>query len=194
MRAAYDSMSTNRCTVLDERLRRRFACGRREAAVGTLTRTSVRHSHTSARHHQRTCRPPDDRTRTSDHPRRRRPDRPRRGHSARHASTAGPHTTAAPTTADLKVHILPVDICHLPPDSFKTHLSSFRFIWASDYGLFLSSALHCFYPKLMFIVCCTAFSMRVCLFTRGAILLGIESALLSEEDEDGAASSASKRP
>ena len=145
MRAAYDSMSTNRCTVLDERLRRRFACGRREAAVGTLTRTSVRHSHTSARHHQRTCRPPDDRTRTSDHPRRRRPDRPRRGHSARHASTAGPHTTAAPTTADLKVHILPVDICHLPPDSFPFHLSiGLRPVFIVCTALFLSEVdVHC---------------------------------------------------
>ena len=38
------------------------------------------------------------------------------------------------------------------------HLNSFHFIWAPDYVLFLSSALHCFYPKLPFIVCCTAFS------------------------------------
>ena len=36
--------------------------------------------------------------------------------------------------------------------------------------------LHCFYPKLLFIVCCTAYSIHICLFTRGAILLGIESA------------------
>jgi len=39
---------------------------------------------------------------------------------------------------------LPVDICQLSPDSFKTHLSSFCFIWAPDYVLFLSPALHCF--------------------------------------------------
>jgi len=43
----------------------------------------------------------------------------------------------------------PVDICQLSADSFKTHLNSFRFIWAPDYVLFLSSALHCFYPKLL---------------------------------------------
>ena len=36
----------------------------------------------------------------------------------------------------------------LSPDSFKTHLNSFRFIWSPDYVLFLSSALHCFYPQL----------------------------------------------
>ena len=73
----------------------------------------------------------------------------------------------------------------VPPDSFKTHLNSFRFIWAPDFVLFLSSALHCFYPKLLFIVCCAAFSIHICLFIRGAILLGIESAPLSEdEDED----------
>ena len=42
-----------------------------------------------------------------------------------------------------------------------------------------------FLPKLLFIVCCTAFSIHICLLTRGAILLEIESAPLSEdEDED----------
>jgi len=40
-----------------------------------------------------------------------------------------------------------------------------------------------FLSKLLFIVCCTAFSLHICLFTRGAILLGIESAPLSEEEE-----------
>jgi len=60
---------------------------------------------------------------------------------------------------------LPVDASYLlSPDCFKTHLSSFRFIWAPDYVMFSSSALHCFYPKLLFIVCCTAF----CLFTHGS--------------------------
>jgi len=39
-------------------------------------------------------------------------------------------------------------------------------------------------PKLLFIVCCTAFSIHIRLFTRGAILLGIESAPLMEKDED----------
>jgi len=77
-----------------------------------------------------------------------------------------------------------VDICQLSPDSFKTHLNSVHFIWAPVCILFLSSALHCFYPKLLFIVCRTAFSIHICLFTRGAILLGIESAPLSEDDED----------
>ena len=42
----------------------------------------------------------------------------------------------------------------------------------------------CFYSKLLFIVCCTAFSIHICLFTRGAILLGIESAPLSKEEEE----------
>jgi len=78
---------------------------------------------------------------------------------------------------------LPVDICQLSPESFKTHLNSFHFTRAPVCVLFLSSALHCFHPKLLFIVCCTAFSVHICLFTRGAILLGIESAPLSEDDK-----------
>ena len=78
---------------------------------------------------------------------------------------------------------LPVDICQLSPESFKTHLNSFHFTRAPVCVLFLSSALHCFHPKLLFIVCCTAFSVHICLFTRGAILLGIESAPLSDDDE-----------
>jgi len=78
---------------------------------------------------------------------------------------------------------LPVDICQLSPESFKTHLNSFHFTRAPVCVLFLSSALHCFHPKLLFIVCCTAFSVHICLFTHGAILLGIESAPLSEDDE-----------
>jgi len=65
-------------------------------------------------------------------------------------------------------------------------MAELSFIWAPNYVLFLSSAVHCFYRKLLFIVCCTAFSIHICLFTRGAILLGIKSAPLSEdEDEDG---------
>jgi len=79
---------------------------------------------------------------------------------------------------------LPADICQLPPDSFKTHLNRFRFISAPDYVLFLSSALHCFYPKLLFTVWCTDFSIHICLFTRGAILLEIESAPLSEDEDE----------
>jgi len=47
----------------------------------------------------------------------------------------------------------------------------------------LSSVLHCFYPKLLLIVCCTVFSIHICLFTRGAISLGIESAPVSEDDK-----------
>jgi len=35
----------------------------------------------------------------------------------------------------------------------------------------------------LFIVCCTAFSLHICLLTRGAILLGIESAPLSEDED-----------
>jgi len=69
-------------------------------------------------------------------------------------------------------------------DGQTLHRIALHFIWAMDYVQFLSSALHCFYPKLLFIVCCTAFSIHICLFTRGAILLGIESAPLSLE-EDG---------
>jgi len=38
---------------------------------------------------------------------------------------------------------MPVDVCQLSPDSFKTHLNSFCFIWALEYVQFLSSALHC---------------------------------------------------
>ena len=83
---------------------------------------------------------------------------------------------------------LPVDICQLSADSFKTHLNSFRFIWAPDYVLFLSSALHCFYPKLLCIVYCTAFSIHICFLTRGAILLGIESAPLSEDEDENVSS------
>jgi len=41
-----------------------------------------------------------------------------------------------------------------------------------------------FLSKLLFIVCCTAFSLHICLFTRGAILLGIESAPLSEDEDE----------
>jgi len=40
-------------------------------------------------------------------------------------------------------------------------------------------------PKLLFIVRCTAFSVHICLFTRGAILLEIESAPLSEDEVIG---------
>jgi len=43
-----------------------------------------------------------------------------------------------------------------------------------------------FLSKLLFIVCCMAFSLHICLFTRGAILLGIESAPLSEDEDDKA--------
>ena len=78
----------------------------------------------------------------------------------------------------------PVDICQLSPDSFKT-LSAVSV--SSDHRtnvLCLSSALHCFYPKLLFIVCCTAFSTHIRLFTRGAILLGIESAPASEDEDE----------
>jgi len=45
---------------------------------------------------------------------------------------------------------LPVDICQLSPDSFKTHLSSFRFIWAPDYT-------SCFYH-----LHCTVFIWSYC--------------------------------
>ena len=54
--------------------------------------------------------------------------------------------------------------------------------WHPPRWVFLSTALHCFYPTLLFIVCCTAFSIHVCLFIRGAILLGIESAPLSGDE------------
>ena len=56
---------------------------------------------------------------------------------------------------------LPVGICQLPGNSSKTHLCSFHFIWAPDDFLFLLSALHCFYPKLQFIVCCMASSIHI---------------------------------
>ena len=58
---------------------------------------------------------------------------------------------------------LPVGICQLPGNSSKTHLCSFHFIWAPDDFLFLLSALHCFYPKFQFIVCCMASSIHICL-------------------------------
>jgi len=46
-------------------------------------------------------------------------------------------------------NILPVDICQLSHDSFKTHLSSFHFIWAPDYVLFLPrDAMHARYKPL----------------------------------------------
>ena len=78
---------------------------------------------------------------------------------------------------------LPADICQLSPDSFKIHLNSFSFIWAPDYVLFYR--LHCtvFYPKLQFTVCCTAFSVYICLFARGAVLLEIESVPVSEDED-----------
>jgi len=47
--------------------------------------------------------------------------------------------------------------------------------------------LHCtvFMLKiLLFIVCCTALSIHICLFTGGAVSLGIEPAPLSEDDEE----------
>jgi len=59
----------------------------------------------------------------------------------------------------------------------------FRFISAPDYVVFIvCTAL--FYPQLLFIVCCLAFSIHICLFTHGAILLEIESASLSEAEGD----------
>ena len=80
--------------------------------------------------------------------------------------------------------ILPVDIWQLPPGSFKTHLNSFRFIWAPDYvHVFINWTALFFYPKLLFTVCwCSAFSIHICLSTRGAILLEIESAPWSEDE------------
>ena len=75
-----------------------------------------------------------------------------------------------------------LDICQLPPDSFRTHLSSLRLLSTGIRPVFFSSALQCYYPKLLFIVCCTAFSIHVCLFTPCAIVLKIESAPLSEDD------------
>ena len=64
-----------------------------------------------------------------------------------------------------------------PSQQFPFHLST------GLYVLFLSSALHWFYPKLLFIVCCTAFSIHICLFTRGAILLGTELVPLLEDED-----------
>jgi len=60
-------------------------------------------------------------------------------------------------------HLLTIQ--YHPPSNFAPHV------------LFFFYRLHCtvFYPKLLFIVCCTAFSIHICLFTRAAILLGIES-------------------
>jgi len=45
-----------------------------------------------------------------------------------------------------------------------------------------TSCFYHLYPMLLFIVCCTAFSIHVCLFTRDVILLGIESAPLLEDE------------
>jgi len=80
---------------------------------------------------------------------------------------------------------MPVDICQLSPDSFKTPsqqlpsylITGLRAVFNIYTALFLS--------KLLFIVCCTAFSLHICLFTRGAILFGIESAPLSEDEDEG---------
>ena len=69
--------------------------------------------------------------------------------------------------------------------SLPDYLCHLKLCFTVSYVLFSSSALHCFFypkPKLLFIVCCTAFSIRICLFTRGAILLGIESATLPEDE------------
>jgi len=66
-----------------------------------------------------------------------------------------------------------------PPQQFPVHLST-----GLRPVLLLSSALHYFYWKSLFIVCCTASSLYICLFTRGAILLVIESAPLSEDEDE----------
>jgi len=44
--------------------------------------------------------------------------------------------------------------------------------------------LHCFYLKLLFVVCCTAFKVHVCLFTHGALLREFELAPSPVEEED----------
>jgi len=46
---------------------------------------------------------------------------------------------------------------------------------------FYLSALYCFYPKLLAVVCCTTFLVHTCLLTRSAILLEFESLLLPEK-------------
>ena len=64
---------------------------------------------------------------------------------------------------------------HLPAVSrqFQDPSQQFPFHLSTGLHLFLSSALHCFYPKLLYIVCCMAFSIHICLFTNGAILFEI---------------------
>jgi len=71
---------------------------------------------------------------------------------------------------------LPVDICQLPPGSFKTSFNSFHFTRPRPVFI-VCTALICL--KLLFVVYYTAFSVHICLFTRGVILFEIESAPLS---------------
>jgi len=74
---------------------------------------------------------------------------------------------------------------HLPAISWQFQDSSQQFQFHLSTGLrpVLSSTLHCFYPKLLFTACCTAFSVYICLFARGAVLLEIESVPVSEDED-----------
>ena len=72
---------------------------------------------------------------------------------------------------------------HLPATSWQFQDTSQQFPFHLCTGPFLTSALHCFCPKLLSIVCCTTFSIHICLFTRGAMLLKIKSAPLLVEDK-----------
>ena len=64
------------------------------------------------------------------------------------------------------LNTLPVDICQLPPHSFKTHLNSFRFIWPPDYALFCR--LHC---TVFIRSYCVLFAARLSLYTSAYSLI-----------------------
>jgi len=61
-----------------------------------------------------------------------------------------------------------------PPEQFPFHLIT------RLHSVFIG----CFYLKLLFVVCCTAFKVHVCLFTHGALLREFELAPSPVEEED----------
>ena len=75
---------------------------------------------------------------------------------------------------------------HLPATFWQFQDPSQQFPFHLSTGLrpcFYQLNCTVFYPKLLFIVYwCSAFSIHICLFTRGAILLEIESAPWSEDE------------
>ena len=79
------------------------------------------------------------------------------------------------------VNTLPVELslCQLSPESFKTQLNSFsEFNWSVSPDFLSSSVWTCtgFIWNYVVYFCCTVFSIRICLLSRGAILLEFELA------------------